>query len=255
MAPLYATRKERLMRLTDVQHEEIARLIFSSLDTRAQNRRPELTYEGCIVVKRSVTRLARIAGVRRLKSHSQTFRRAIAEFERKALAERFNPDEGRLILERLWRWLHGYVRPQPETPLNEPASHRRAESPLRDGDNFQVEHGLMMIEMPCNVPAENLREGDMVMIRKGERVLDGNFALVRIRGELTMGHIFRIDPDHIRMGRSPGTIYRNTEIEIIGPIGKGNGTFIPLAKAEPEHQVLASIEDWPDIIDDDGDSQ
>jgi len=47
------------------------------------------------------------------KNHSTTFRRALAEFERKVKEEGFNEREGRLCIEHLWRWLHGYIRPQP----------------------------------------------------------------------------------------------------------------------------------------------
>lgn len=105
---------KRLTPLSDEQHAEIARLVRSSMDSTAKNPQPSLTYEGRIVARREVTTLARVAGVRRLKGNAATFIRALAEFERKLVnGEPVDARRGRLAIEHLWRWLHGYVTPQP----------------------------------------------------------------------------------------------------------------------------------------------
>ena len=107
-----ASVKQRAKPLTVEQHAEIAALIKSSVDSKAKNPTPYLTYHGRIVVRREVTTMARVVGVRRLTGHAKTFTNALAEFERKQAAG-VAVDERTfyLCVEHLWRWLHGYVRP------------------------------------------------------------------------------------------------------------------------------------------------
>jgi hypothetical protein len=122
--------KKRLAPLSAEQHVEIERLIRSSMDTRAKNPTPFLTCMGRLVVRREITTLARCAGVRRLKGHAAAFSRALSEFERSIAAGVLSPTKertGRLAIEHLWRWLHGYTRPQPSAEELQAERNRWAE--------------------------------------------------------------------------------------------------------------------------------
>jgi hypothetical protein len=219
---------------------------------------------GRIVVRREVTTLARVAGVRRLKGHATTFRRALAEFERKlAVGETVDDRAGRLAIEHLWRWLHGYTKPlrsrwESERPAEGIDDLERA---LGNGKNNHLEmvSGLLVIELPCDIPAENLSAGDHIMIKQGDPIPQGNFGAVRVNGQMALGHIFQLDPDHVRLGKSPGYVYQTTEVEIIGPMISGGSKLIPIEQKETDAALamLNSVaakpgtgdEEWPDIID------
>jgi hypothetical protein len=114
----------RLGALTTAQHEEIARLIKSSMDSTTPT--PALTPQARSVVEREIDTLAQFAFVRRTKNHYSTFTRALVAWERRLADTPFDPNdacrqriesEGRRAIENLWRWLHGYVAPvEPEVP-------------------------------------------------------------------------------------------------------------------------------------------
>jgi hypothetical protein len=98
----------------------------------------------------------------------------------------------------------------------------------------------------------------MVMIKKGDPIENGEFCLVRVDGQLMLGHIFQLDPEHIRVGQHPGHVYRTKDVEIVGPVVSGDCKFIPLGKRETDAALamlnsVASLpsaddEDWPDVI-------
>src|SRR5688572_2316047 len=91
--------------------------------------------------------------------------------------------------------------------------------PLRDGDNFEVASHFMVIELPCDLPDENLKQGAMLMVKKGAPIPDGDLGLIRLPdGMLALGRVFRLDADQIRLGRKPGYPYALRDIEIIGPV-------------------------------------
>lgn len=193
---------KRIGALTTAQHEEIARLIKSSMDSTAKNRKPELTYEGRIVVRREVTTLARVAGVRRLQSHHTTFRRALAKFENQiASGDLCLADQraGRLAIEHLWRWLHGYVKPiEPRyfhgTKTPNPAARQSEElsatQDAADGDTAQII--AFPIEQKSRtrgtgaIPSADTRV--LPFKRPGEELMG---ALVRIRSAPDAG-VFRL---------------------------------------------------------------
>jgi hypothetical protein len=112
----FAPTAKRLGALTTAQHEEIARLIKSSMDPTSKNPTPSLTPQRRILVEDEITILANFAFVRRTKNHSSTFTRALAGWERRLAETPNDPNdtcrqriesEGRLAIELLWRWLHG----------------------------------------------------------------------------------------------------------------------------------------------------
>lgn len=251
----------RMQPLTSGQHKEIARLIRSSMDS-ARNPTPALSKHGRMVVRREVTTLANVACVRRSPGHASTFRRALAAFERQCAADSLSLADrraGRLAIEHLWRWLHGYVRSIEPEPLGAPD--------LRDGDNFEVVSGMMMIELPCDMPSEDLHAGDMIMIKKGVPIPSGELGVIRIDGGMAMGigRVFQLDPHHLRLGSDPGEVYPVADVEIVGPVISGGAKFIPLDKAEtdaavrmfesafpgalsPDSGVLEGGDEWPDVI-------
>jgi hypothetical protein len=63
--------------------EEIAQALRSRAD--AKNPARALSYQASIVVRREVTKLAKLAGVRRLVNHSATFTRALVELDGREL--------------------------------------------------------------------------------------------------------------------------------------------------------------------------
>lgn len=236
---------KRTTPLTTEQHEEIARLIKSSMDSTSKNPKPELTYEGRMVVRREVTTLANVAGVRRLQSHHTTFRRALARFEQKIEAEKLTIGEqraGRLAIEHLWRWLHGYVKPiEPRyfhgTKTPNPAA-RQGEG-IAHFETVEAPSGLMMFTIPCDV--DQYHEGDMVMVKRGAEIPQGALGVVMVHGEMMIGPIFQTDPYHIRVGFDYEDIYRTSEVEIIGPVVSGDCKFTPLGESAP-------VNEWPDVI-------
>lgn len=133
--------------------------------------------------------------------------------------------------------------------------------PLKDGDNFEVVRGLMMTELPCDLPSEKLQAGDTVMVQQGEAILEGALGLIRIhsKGCLALGRIFQLDPDHVRVGSnngpSLGDVYEVSDIEMIGPVVSGGCKFVPLGRAESEQAVglfesaFPDDDDWPDVIE------
>lgn len=166
---------KRLVPLTAEQHEEIATLIYGSME--GKHPEPELTYEGRIVVKRSVTRLARLAGVGRLKSHSKTFRRAVVAFERKVQEGGFKKKdirsdsaaerEGRLVIDHLWRWLHGYTKPIEPRWADRHPEPRSLPQLL---DNFGAPPGLMRPEGIGDDFADNIRPSGDTLEFNGQHI-------------------------------------------------------------------------------------
>jgi hypothetical protein len=235
--PRLAFVDKRTAPLTSEQHEEIARLIKSSMDSTAKNPKPELTYEGRIVVRREVTTLARVVDVRRLQSHNVTFRRALGKFEQKLEAGKLTVAEqrrGRLAIEHLWRWLHGYVKPI------EPRYFHGTKTPnpaARHGEGFtqavETPGGLLMFTVPYDV--DQYHEGDMVMVKQGAEIPNGALGVVMVRGEMMIGPIFQTDPYHIRVGFDYEDIYKTSQVKIIGPVVSGD--YKP-----------TSADEWPDVI-------
>ncbi len=174
-APALSNPDKRMAPLTDEQHEEIARLIRSSMDSTAKNPLPALTYQGRIVVRREVTTLARLSGVRRLKSHSATFRRALAAFERKVTAgeagyKRSGPAferTGRLAIEHLWRWLHGYTKPLKEWSRKDDWAECVSEA---EPPSFDVPPGLLGLDGISNDLGDNLRPTGETLNVNGQQI-------------------------------------------------------------------------------------
>jgi hypothetical protein len=96
---------------------EIERRLYEAMDKPKPTS--TITRHGRTTVKRMVTKLANIAGTRRLKSHSQTFARAAAKLEIKGdiIADR-TADNSVSTLER---WLNGYTPlPKPTRTVEQP---------------------------------------------------------------------------------------------------------------------------------------
>jgi hypothetical protein len=232
--PRLAFVDKRAVPLTSEQHEEIARLIKSSMDSTAKNPKPELTYEGLIVVRREVTTLARVADVRRLQSHNVTFRRALAAFERKLEAGKLTVGEqrrGRLAIEHLWRWLHGYVKPI--EPRYFHGTKTRNPAARQGGTYAEASSGLMLFTVPYDV--DQYHEGDTVYVERGAEIPNGALGVVTVHGEMMIGPIFQTDPYHIRVGFDYEDIYKTSQVKIIGPVVSGD--------CKP-----TSVDEWPDVI-------
>jgi hypothetical protein len=244
--------EKRMQPLTSDQHEEIARLIHSSMDSKAKNPTPTLTYEGRIVVQREVTRLANLGFVRRTKNHSSSFRRALAAWEARIQEGGTLPRverDGRLAIEHLWRWLHGYVRPQPtaeerqaqldrwaEEDREHERTHRRAL--FEDLKGMILDFGSSLL-YPCprDFPGEGLSQGVMVRVNKGAPIKDGELGVVGLGEYIRMDHIHRIDPQRTRVGEDE-EIYMNAQIDFIGPV------------IIPDNVDKATTDEWPDVIGD-----
>jgi hypothetical protein len=241
---------KRLTPLSDAQHQEIASLIRSSMDSKAKNRKPALTYMGRIVVRREITTLARVVSVRRLKGHATTFRRALAEFERKlAMGQTVDARRGRLAIEHLWRWLHGYITPKPteeerQAQLDRWANEERERKRTHRRKLFEDLKGVifdfgssLLYPCPQDFPAEGLRKGVMVKVNKGAPIEDGKLGVVGLGEYIRMDYIHRVDPQRTRIGDDAEEIYMNAQLNFVGPV------IIPddVAKVTTE-------EEWPDVL-------
>jgi hypothetical protein len=182
--------------------EEIAR----ALRERADAKRPKapLTYQASIVVRREVTKLARLAEVRRLNSHSTTFVRALTELKNKELpfASQRRGLEGGINV--LARWLGITDRmPKPEQKQKKrlPSVKRlKGIRRFRHNGNWLEEYGVEM--------------GDRLLVAMTGDVKPGEVGYVRITktwGEHSHYHdafhfIHEVDETCIEWARSGGTI-------------------------------------------------
>lgn len=237
--------------MTSEQHEEIARLIKSSMDSTAQNPKPELTYQGRIVVRREVTTLARIANARRLKGHATTFRRALAKFEQGLGDGSLSITEqraGRLAIEHLWRWLRGYITPEQTEEQRQAqadlwAENERAREAAKRKEIQDELRGMildfgsvMLYPCPKDFPGEGLREGVMVKVRKGKPIDDGALGVVGFGELIRMDYVHQVDPQRTRLGDDE-EILMNIQLDFIGPV------IIP-------DNVIQFEDEWPAIIGD-----
>jgi hypothetical protein len=105
----------------------------------------KLSHDGRVAVKRMVTKLANIAGTRRLKSHSETFARAAAKLE--LVGEHLGDHTADLAVSTLECWLNGYKDEQKRRPSTErPARPEVPFTQLRIKDD---DHGWRFIGVPA----------------------------------------------------------------------------------------------------------
>lgn len=150
-------------------HEEIGRALRARAD--AKNPNPELSYQADIVVKRLVTKLANIAGVRRLIGHSTTFIRAVEEINRRG-REGFLPRDNRMIeatISGLARWLdiaHVIPKPAPKAlPPLPPLVRHKALRRVRIGGDWLEEYGIERDDRALIAMTGDVRHGELAYFK------------------------------------------------------------------------------------------
>jgi len=146
--------------------EEIVRALRARAD--AKNPKPGLSYQADIVVRRMVTKLANVAGVRRLTSHSATFIRAIEEINRKGM-ESFLPRDNKRIettIAALARWLdiaHVIPKPAPQAALPPlpPLVRHKALRRIRIGGDWLEEYGIERDDRALIAMTGDVRHGEL----------------------------------------------------------------------------------------------
>jgi hypothetical protein len=122
--------------------EEIARAIRKQVDGKKRGGfgTPNL------IVRRSVSRLARIAGTGRFTSHSETFTRALAELQGKELPRASQRREVQTTVATIARWLNlAHLIPQPapkSTKKLPPPKRIKGVRRIRGGGNWLEEYGI-----------------------------------------------------------------------------------------------------------------
>lgn len=185
-----------------VHLEEIARALRKQAD--ASKPKPPLSYQADIVVRREVTKLARLAGVRRLVSHSATFARAVTELQaRESLraSQQRAFDSGVTILARWLDLTHLMPKPEPKQKKKlPPLKRRKAIRRFKLNGNWLEDYGVEM--------------GDRLLVAMTGAVLPGEvgyFRITRTGSDNDYYHnafhlLHEVDKTCIEWARSRGTI-------------------------------------------------
>ncbi|HEX7318652.1 MAG TPA: hypothetical protein VF297_32385 [Pyrinomonadaceae bacterium] len=140
--------------------EEIARAIQKRIDGKPEEGfgTPNL------IVRRTCTRLARLAGTRRLTSHSATFRRALAELQEKELphASQRREVEGAVRVIAEWLDLTGLLpKPAPKPAKKRtPPKRIKGVKRIRVGGNWLEEYGIEMNDRLLVAMNGDIRPGE-----------------------------------------------------------------------------------------------
>lgn len=147
--------------------EQIAKALRARAD--AKNPKLALSYQASIVVRREVTKLAKLAGVRRLVSHSATFTRAMIELNGRELATASRRRAVASGVNILARWLDlVHLMPQPEpVPKKElpPLKRHKAIRRFRLNGNWLEEYGVEMGDRLLVVMTGDVRSGEVGYFR------------------------------------------------------------------------------------------
>jgi hypothetical protein len=277
--------KDAAAQCSDPRRAEITRLLHDALDRR--RARIVLSYQAGIVVRRSITRLVVLAGIRRRKSWADSFNRAVDELAQPGIA-RSRTREAELVSATLLRWLQaaaqGLADPPPP-PKPAPAPRRRHAKPRRGfrripiNTTSLVDFGIELKDTAVVALGCELRPGELGYLRVRTQFTEDSYltlAFVCEPDRLCLewarksgaGVCIRHDPrrcgglhrdDTMTLGRVVAVERQGQSVEptlALRPCDErehaealARGFAAPTRVTPPVHDLEHEADEWPDFID------